>query len=93
MYITQVMLMLFFNWNEFHHAVYDWTPTEPGTYTIGIYSKMDNDCKCEGSNLKFQEIEIVVVEGDNEVPEFGLVGTALVGLGLFGFAAFKRKQD
>ncbi len=48
--------------NGWQHVSYDFTPTAAGTYKLRIATKMDNDCKCEGSNYKYREFIITVPE-------------------------------
>jgi len=78
----QVNILMNDHW---YHAGFDFTPTEPGIYTLRIETDMNDDCKCAGSNTKSVETRLVVTQ--NEVPEFTLVSgmmlTALAGLFIF----------
>ena len=39
---------------------YNFTPNATGNYTLRIATKMDNDCKCNGSNYKYEEVIVKV---------------------------------
>jgi len=63
-------------WNEWEHVSYDFTPTSPGTYVLRIATKMDNDCRCEGSNYKYRELTLIVPT-EHEIPEFNTLTLAI----------------
>ncbi len=68
---------------------YQYTPPGIGEYELKIYTSMDDDCKCDGSTVKYKKIKINVTE--YEIPEFSTIGLISL-LALLGIFIFKRKR-
>ncbi len=77
-------------WGQWESVDYDFTPGAPGDYVLRIETTMDDDCKCEGSNTKYQEVIIHV--GDNDIPEFTSLGLVTI-LGLVAVFVVSRLRD
>ncbi|AJF61535.1 hypothetical protein QT06_C0001G0695 [archaeon GW2011_AR15] len=46
--------------DQWETVSYNFTPNATGNYTLRIATKMDNECKCNGSNYKYQEVVVEV---------------------------------
>lgn len=49
-------------WSQNGSVTYYYTFTAPGTYEVSVYTKLDNDCKCNSSIWRHKSINITVKE-------------------------------